>query len=58
MTLWGFFFTKIMGIEFIPDSPEFKVTKPVGIMMCEHEVMFGTMTKCDNGNYKMISRES
>ena len=50
--LWAWFFTHIMGVEFIPDSPNFKVTKPVGIAMCEHECMFDTMTKVSDGVYK------
>ena len=50
--LWALYFTHIMGVEFIPDSPEIKVNKPYGIFMFEREVMFGTMLKTDTGNYK------
>jgi len=49
--LWAWYFNYIMGVEFIPDSPEIKVNKPFGVFMFEREVMFGTMLKTESGNY-------
>lgn len=50
--IWEWFFTNVMGVEFIADSPEFLVKKPIGMFMCEHSVMLGDMVKISNGRYK------
>jgi hypothetical protein len=50
--LWVWYFTHIMGVEFIPNSPDIKVNKPFGVFMFEREVLFGTMLKTESGNYR------
>ena len=49
---WEFFFTYIMGVEFITDSDNFNVKSPIGKAMCDQEVMFGSMFKVNPGVYK------
>jgi len=49
--LWQLFFTHIMGVEFIADSPNFRVKTPIGIAMCEQEVEMGAMQKIKLGLY-------
>lgn len=49
---WEFFFFKIMGVEFITDSPDFLVKKPIGLFMCEQSVIMGDLVKIETGRYK------
>ena len=53
--MWAYFFFEIMGVVFIPDTMEFKVTKPMGRGMCEHEVAMGGIVKLENGNYTYLN---
>ena len=49
--LWSWYFKNVMGVKFIADKPEFQVTKPIGVLMCEREVLFGALYKVSDGFY-------